>query len=342
MAARIATATLLGILSNIKRPKRFLLETFFTREQTFTTEEVYFDKITGTRRLAPFVSPLVKGKPLPRGGDTLVSFKPPYLKPKHALTPGMAIRTLPGEIIQGDLSPSQRLARIRAQLLQDQDDAIVRREEWMASQLLRTGTLTVTAEDHPPMVINLGRPAGHTVQLLTTDRWGEAGVSPFKNLRTWATTVANASGVAPTRVIMDPLAANLFLADAYVQSMLNIQNYVPPNTIKLIGELAIPDEAQFLGAFGGFEYYQYQSTYWDADGTVRQFMPAYTVIMGSVSGAEGVRAYGAIHEVSNMVAASRYPKEWEEEDPSILWLMTQSAPLPLLGLPEATFCATVR
>jgi hypothetical protein len=337
---RYATQTLLGILSNIKRPKRFLLEKFFTTERTFVTEEVLFDKVLGNRRLAPFVSPFVKGKPMPRAGEALTAYKPPYLKPKHVLTPDIAIKTMPGESLEGDMSPQQRMDRIRAQMLQDQDDQITRREEWMASTLLRTGTLTVTAEDHPPMTINLGRPAGHTIALLTTARWGESGVSPFQNLRTWAAMVAAASGSAPTEVILDPLAASLLLADSYI--IANMQIFHQPNrSIDLLGQLAVPDEAQYLGSLGGFNFYQYSSTYWNADGTVGKFMPDYTVILGSPGGAQGIRCYGAILD-KEIRAASRYPKEWDEEDPAARFLMTQSAPLPLLGWPEATMCATVR
>lgn len=342
MVARIATATLLGILSNVKRPRRFLLETFFPREQTFNTEEVYFEKLQTTKRLAPFVSPMMKGKPMPRGGSTFATFRPPYLKPKHVVDPTMSLKTLPGESIQGDLSPEARIARIRAQLLQDQDDAITRREEWMASQLLRTGTLTVAAEDHPTMLINLGRPAGQTVQLLTTARWGETGVSPFNDLRTWAGTAANASGAAPTTVVMDALAVGLFLKDQNVRDMFDFAQYKPPGTLELLGKLAIPDEVQYIGTFGEFAIWQYNGTYWAADGTVTKYIPDYTVIMGSPSGAEGIRAYGAILDHSSLQAASRFPKEWVEEDPSALFLMTQSSPLPLLGEPAATFCATVR
>src|SRR5687768_16522033 len=138
---------------------------------------------------------------MPRAGEELKAFRPPYIKPKHALTPDLTIKTMPGESLQGSMSPKQRYDRIRTQMLQEQDDMITRREEWMASELLRTGTLTVTAEDHPPMTINLGRPSGHTVALTTTARWGETDVSPFQNLRTWAGTVSNAAGVAPTEVI---------------------------------------------------------------------------------------------------------------------------------------------
>lgn len=336
---RYATQTLLGILSNIKRPKRFLLEKFFTAERTFTTEEVLFDKILQNRRLAPFVSPLVKGKPMPRAGETLVAYKPPYLKPKHVLTPDIAIKTMPGESLEGDMSPQQRMDRIRAQMLQDQDDQITRREEWMASTLLRTGTLAIVAEDHPPMTINLGRPAGHTIVLAGAARWGQAGVSPFQNLRTWAAMVALASGSAPTEVIMDPLAAGLLLADPYL--IANMQIFHQPNrNLDLLGQLAVPDEVQYLGSIGGFNFYQYSSYYLNSDGTTGQFMPANTVILGSPGGAQGTRCYGAILD-KQIRAASRFPKEWEEEDPAALFLMTQSAPLPLLGWPEATMSATV-
>jgi len=341
MVERYTTQTLLGILTEVKRPKRFLLEKFFPREQTFGTEEVMFDKLLASRRLAPFVSPLVKGKPMPRAGEALVSYRPPYVKPKHVLTPDLAIKTMPGESLQGTMTIQQRIDRIRAQLLVEQDDMITRREEWMASSLLRTGIMTVVAEDHPPMAINLARPAGHTVALLTTARWGETGVSPFQNLRTWAGTVAAASGAAPSEVVMDPLAASLLLQDPFLISNMQIYHQ-PPRSIDLLGSLAVPDEAQYLGSIGGFNFYQYQSTYLEANGTVGKFMPDYTVILGAVSAAEGIRTYGAILDLDKMAAASRFPKEWTEDDPSAHFLMTQSAPLPLLARPEATFCATVR
>jgi hypothetical protein len=115
----------------------------------------------------------------------------------------------------------------------------------------------------------------------------------------------------------------------------------PNRSIDLLGQLAVPDEAQYLGSLGGFNFYQYSSTYWNADGTVGKFMPDYTVILGSPGGAQGIRCYGAILD-KEIRAASRYPKEWDEEDPAARFLMTQSAPLPLLGWPEATMCATVR
>ncbi|MGD9545035.1 MAG: major capsid protein, partial [Methylocystis sp.] len=59
------------------------------------------------------------------------------------------------------------------------------------------------------------------------------------------------------------------------------------------------------------------------------------------SGAQGIRTYGAILDRKVLQALSRFPKVWDEEDPSVTYTMTQSAPLPLLGWIEATAGGTV-
>ncbi len=71
-------------------------------------------------------------------------------------------------------------------------------------------------------------------------------------------------------------------------------------------------------------------------------MPDYTCIMGSRTLAEGWRLYGAIQDKGALRPMARYPKMWGTEDPSAVFTMTQSAPLPILGRPDATLCATVR
>ncbi len=340
---RYTTQTLLGILTTVNRPKRFLLETFFTREQTFETAEVVFDKIIGTRRLAPFVSPLVKGKPQPISGEVLSTYRPPYVKPKHVLDPSQPLKQFPGESIGlSGVTPAERMDRLRVRLLQEQDDQITRREEWMAAQLLLTGTMAVVAEDHPPMLIDLLRPSANTVALTGAARWGQAGVSPFQYIQDQAARIASATGFSPSLVILDPLAARLLLKDPVILQVFGLFQG-PSRSLDLLGRVAPGSngEAVLLGALGGFEFWQYQHTYSDTDGTTRKMLPDNTMILGSPAGAEGVRAYGAILDFGTLQAMSRYPKEWMEEDPSAHFLMTQSAPLPLLGRAEATAAFTV-
>ena len=59
-------------------------------------------------------------------------------------------------------------------------------------------------------------------------------------------------------------------------------------------------------------------------------MPVNKVLLGNKS-YEGVRCYGAIEDIDaadeGIVAASRWPKNWKQDDPSVEYVMTQSAPL---------------
>ena len=69
-------------------------------------------------------------------------------------------------------------------------------------------------------------------------------------------------------------------------------------------------------------------------------MPDYTVIMGSRQLSEGIRLYGAIQDLQALVPASRFPKMLEQQDPSVAYTLTQSAPLPVLRRPNATWLAS--
>ena len=344
------TSELIATLHTLNRPKRFLLETFFPSTVLFDTAQVVFDKVPTTRRLAPFVSPLVKGKPQPISGETLTTYRPPYLKPKHTLSPDigllapMPVGGIKPANITFQVPPTmrQRLDDLRARALQDEDDQITRREEWMAAQLLLTGSFNVVAEDHPPMNVDLGRPAANTVVLTGALRWGNLGVSPFQNLQDQAAAIASATGFVPNTVVFEPKAARLFLGDPFLMKI-GGQFQGPPRTLDIAGEVqpGSNGEAVLLGSFGGFTFWQYQHTYSDTDGTTRKLLPDNTVIMGSVTGAEGVMTYGAILDMGVLHAIRRYPKEWLEQDPAVRHMMTQAAPLPLLGRPETTFAMTV-
>ncbi|MGU3286464.1 major capsid protein [Methylobacterium mesophilicum] len=337
-----STARLLGAYGVIDRPVSFLYDTFFTSEQTFDTEEVYFDKVERARRLAPIVSPAVQGKAERLRGYYANSFRPAYVKPKHVIEPWRTLRRRPGEALLGELSLAERRDRIVIDTLQVQDDQITRREEYMAAQMLLTGAVTVVGEDYPAQVVDMGRPAGNTVALTGAARWGQSGVDPMVSIQAWSALLQNASGFAPTKVIMDPLAWALFLQSSTVARVMNSFRQTTGN-VDLAGTAVggVGGEAVLGGTVGQFEFYVYQQFYTDDLGNVLKFMPDNSVIMGNPAGCQGTRLYGAIQDVRSLVALPRYPKMWVTEDPSAEFMMTQSAPLPVLGWSEATFAATV-
>ncbi len=336
------TMTLVGMIDALDTPRRFIFDSFFgTATITFDTEEILFDKISPSRRIAPYVSPLVAGKAQSLRGATATSFRPAYVKPKAAVNPAAALKRRPGERIGGEMSPADRFDRLLVQELEDQDRQITRREELMAIEILRTGKIVVESPEFPKMEVDFGRPAGHTVTLAGANRWGQAGVSPLDSIKAWAQTVHDNSGAHPGVVIMDPQAAELLLADPDLLKILDNRRQAD-GQMQLAGAVtgAQGVEAVRLGAIGQFEFWQYQQTYKDDAGALQKMMPANTVLMGSV-GIEGYACYGAIQDVAALQAMARFPKMWEEKDPSVAMVMTQSAPLPVPARVEASFCATV-
>jgi hypothetical protein len=338
------TMTLLGLVESLDRPRRFIVDLFFsTGTVNFETAEIMFDKISSSRKIAPYVSPAIAGRPMAMPAVTASSFKPAYVKPKAAIVPGQQLFRRPGEAIGGGaLSPADRFGQAVVREMENQDRQIARREELMAIEIVRTGKVIVESPEFPRMEVNFARPNGNTVALTSGDRWGENGVSPLKNIKAWARTVHNNSGTHPNVVVMDPLAADLLLADSSLAQILDNRRQAD-GSFQLAGVVtgAQGTEALRLGSIGQFEFWQYQQTYQDDSGATQKMMPDHTVLMGS-AGIEGYMTYGAIQDLQALRALDRFPKMWEHDDPSVAMLMTQSAPLPVPLRIEGSFCATVR
>ena len=157
-----STHYLSGVVNSLITPSLFLLDRFFPNQIQAEAETIHFDVIDKTRRLAPFVSPMVAGKVVQEKGYSTLSFKPAYIKIKTPLEPSTMFKRIPGESIgiQNDpaqagssvqinkLSPLQKQQYRLNAILLDQFDTINRRLEWMAAQALLTGSVTVSGEQY--------------------------------------------------------------------------------------------------------------------------------------------------------------------------------------------------
>lgn len=344
------TEFLIGAYGVVDKPNLFFLDMFFGPEQVFETEKIAFDKVDRARRLAPFVSHRVAGRAMHQQGYVTKDFAPAYVKPKHVIDTTRPLKRMPGERLLGSYSPEERYLRAIVELMALEDDYIARREEWMAAQILLSGEVIVQGEDFPEMVVNFGRPGAQTIQLTGANQWGQTGVSSMSNLRSWNSAVMLASGFNANVVIMDPAAQELFIKDPEVKEILNNRVNTPVGADFKIGNIqiggvlagAIGEEVKYLGQIGEFQVFVYQQTYTDEAGVVQQMIPANTVILASPGGVQGTRTYGAVRDAkAGFRALPRFPKMWQEEDPSVTYLMTQSAPLPVVGWPEASLAVTV-
>jgi hypothetical protein len=85
------------------------------------------------------------------------------------------------------------------------------------------------------------------------------------------------------------------------------------------------------------ELWTYADSYTNDAGTEVDILTA-TDVVGTGPGIKGVRCFGAIKDKrAGYVAAEMFPKMWENEDPSVVYAMTQSAPLMVPSEPNASF-----
>lgn len=338
MADIYSTNFLMKVVEQLNRPSSFLLDTYFPDVQTHDTEEVNFDVVTSARRLAPLVSPVVEGQIVQEQGMTAHSVKPAYVKPKTPLSASGALKRRAGEQIGGSLTSMDRqIARVAA-TIQDHIGQIIRRKEWMAASALRTGTITLSGDKYPTQVIDYGRNAALTVALSGAAAWGQSGVDPLADLRSWALLVLQHGGTGVTDVTMDAEAWTKFTASQSVKDQLNYRLDVAAAFNSRFQDQV---GGVYQGSIGQFNFYTYADWYVDDAGNTQPMLPANTVLMGGM-GLEGVQAHGAIQDdASGLMPLEYFPKSWVPNDPPVRQVMTQSAPLVVPCNVNGSLAATV-
>lgn len=332
------TGVLASVLAQLPSPAPFILNSFFRTLQTEVSEEIHFDLDTGSRRLAPFVSPIMAGQVVQSKGYQTKTFKPAYVKDKRVFTADRPFKRVAGEQIGGNLAPAQRLQLMLASELNDQIAMLTRRQEVMAIEALRTGKVTVAGDLYPTVEVNFGRDAALTKTLAAGDRWGEAGVDPLDDVQAWSLLVTEKSGAAANTLVMDIEAWKLFSASAKVQKLLDRFRGSDQLNPTVTGE-----GGRYMGNIGDMDIWVYVGWYEDpATSTLKPFLPAHTVIVTGPD-LEGTRAYGAIRdEAAGLQPLPYFAKSWVEQDPAVRYLLLQSAPLTVPYRVNASLCATVR
>lgn len=335
-----STASLNYVVRNLfLQEQNFLLNRFFPGVQQSITEEIRFDVINGSRRIAPFCSPLVEGKIVESLGYKTSVFKPAYVKDKRVFDGNRPMRRLPGEQIGGTMTPAERMARLVTDDQADQVNMIKRRLEVMAGEILATGKATISGDKYPTTVVDFLRDASLTITLAGAARWSQAATDPLADLETWANQVLALTGAMPIDVVMSQDAWKVFRNNTAVLAYINRFNLLgttlTPNAMTKEG-------AQSMGSIAGFNIWVYQGLYYDdVSATTKQVLPAMTVLLAAPE-LEGYQAYGAIRdEQAGFQSEQYFVKSWIEEDPPVRYIMLQSAPLLVPYRPNAMVSATI-
>ncbi len=342
------TATLLGVMRDedaMRPPPNYWLDLAFRQQVTFTDEYIDFSRLTDVRKLAPLVVPTAQGVPIYTAAERMTRVKPAYVKPKDPVTASRMIKRAAGfgELaVQTPMTPQARYNAIVGDIMRQHRRAIERRWEWLAAQAIIYGSVTLEDEKYPRTVVDFLRDGAHSITLGAGNRWGDAGVSILSNVMTWREVMRKAKfGGTSNRLTIGTEAWAVMQADAEIRDLmkLDLRAYVPGLELNLGMREGL--DVERVGSLGGnVEIYVY-SDYYEEGGLSVPFMdPRDVVLTGPSIG--GVRCFGAIQDVNaQFQALPIFPKMWSEHDPSVTYVMNQSAPLMVPVNPNNTFRARV-
>lgn len=342
------TQTLIEVqrLQPVEEPQFWLQ--FFPQTINSTTEDIYFDTIGLDQRMAPFVAPNVQGRVMRERGYRTDKFRPAYVKPKHVVDPSRAIPRRAGEPIGGNMSLEARYNAIIANNMAQEKLFCTRRWNWMASQAIIYGAVTVSGEDYPTQTVSFGRDASLSVTLAGTAKWDAvATATPLVDIEDLRQKSFALSYRPITNLIFGLGAWKWFIKNADVRDLLSNQRRGSTSEFGITGiskSGPFEDRGVIANGDGGatLRLWTYADKYEDSTGALVDYLDTDTVV-GVGEGINGVQCFGAIRDRrAGLQALELFPKSWDEEDPSVTYTMTQSAPLMVPRIANNTFKLKVR
>lgn len=360
-----STSVMLEVVRDLPIAPTFLRSIFFPVTKQSQTLEIAMDKITGNRRVAPYVS---RYRPSAIANNIRRQFKtynPPSIKLRKQMDAYDALSRQPGELpftyAMENMDPVKRALQMLGEELQDLGDQFTRREELTVSELLNTGTVHIEGDDVDEW-IDYDMPASHKITLTGNDLFSNSNSNPVIQFNGWQNIIrVDGHHGAANIAVLGKDVRDAFLAHAKVSG--NLSSVLGTLRVELgnISPKELPDSVEFLGTLNGpakLDLYAYDEYYEDESGNEYPIMPTDTIYMGTTR-ATGIFSYAAIKDLKSpqsiqnearmpvmptnqspkspntqIFAVPRFVKTYFSEDPSAQMLLMQSSPLPIMTLPN--------
>lgn len=319
------------IHSNYAPMDTWLLDKLFPRRKSFTTNVVPVAELDTESDIAPLVAPQIAGKSFDRTNAIQVDHvKPAYLKPKNQVTPAEAwdtallVRLRDAGIIStgtNRLSTAEQYMIAQIETMKRNHDSIDNRKILMATELVLTGQIVLESDDYNRNVVSYGRDAQLTFTPATA--WDQAGAKPIDDIETMAQRMLDQDGgeakmILTTGKVWAVLEKNADFKAKFVAPYAGISVPYRP-------ELNASKSAKFKGYLGDIEIWTYDATY-KHKGQTKRFIPHdYFALIADTNGYVTQCKIENIH--ANGLALEYFDRQWYEEDPSGIMLLTESAPL---------------
>lgn len=332
------THTLLMAVQQLTPPSSFLRDRYFpTNDATdlFATEDVLIEYRDGSKKLAPFVAPRKGGVTMFRQGYTMDRFTPPNIAPKRPLTIDDLKKKGFGEALFSQLTPEDREAMLVIRDSEELGEAISRREEAMAAEVMLTNGCIMKhiADDKnkgDEYSITFYEGDTNPAQYVPAVKWDQTGNAMLEDLAAMIRMLTR-SGLPAADFVCGPVVANAMINDAVVQKFLDNRRYelgaVKPE--RLTASAAV---VMVLNIYGRLiSVISYDETYTDDNGDDVPYIPVGKGIL-TAPGA-GRTLYGAVTQLEqsdrhfHTYTGRRIPKYVANVDGNTRELTMSSRPL---------------
>ncbi len=335
----------------------YFLDTYFNQTHYSSDKEIIFSELpVAGRKLAPFVLPTEQGKPIfGAKGEKVKSFTPPYIKPKDAVRPTDARTIRPSQLLRNAVPSLQERFDARAVEVMDFHRRAIRMQiAWMAARAFIDGKVTVkydrdSGSTFPEVTIDFGRDAGHTV-VLASSFWSDPDYDIIGDLNAWTATMQAAKfGGTPAMMLVGKSVAPYIQKNKGILALLSTQIRGGESTTMERGLFLTTNPLSKIATLSGIgvnlEIWCYNDQVENDNGTMVDILNPKEIVL-IAPGATGVEAYGAIYDVDAMQSGQAeaidiFPKMFKTDDPGELYIMNQSAPLPIMLYPNRTLKAKV-
>jgi hypothetical protein len=316
------SATLLEAMEQLGTSPSFIRDHLFPGEDITDADAVIVDYYKSGNLLAPHVHYLSKGSTVKREKMRTSTFRPPHIKPILPLLADDLMNRLPGSV-----DPT-REAILLARDLEELELKVSRTEEFMCSECIQTGQITIRDCDSQRIIGTLDYgPVSATMVPLP---WTDPTSDPLGDLRLAMRGVGSAANLVPDLIVMGGNAANAFENHPAVQNAYNKlwlkQGEISPEML----EWGLTS----LGTYRSIPIYVYEATYMDKNGNNMPYLQSDIVLIACTQNA-GRMAYAGVGQVNDnetnlqVFAGKRIPLVWFPDDSDMRKVRLSSRPCPV-------------
>lgn len=325
----------------------FFKNTFFRNEKCFYTEKVRIEFKKGIRRVAPFINVKDKAKVVERIGWTSDEYTTPMVAVKDVSTIEDELDRLPGEALQGSMTPMERGLQMEVEVLDDFEDQIARREEWMCAKAMMEGLIPVVGEG-----VNYEIDFGFTNKSTVANLWDTSdNPTVYRDLDAVASICKKNGYHKPNVMIMEPSAYHAFLRATKLDE--EFKQQVEFYNIMNVKPRIVDENVTFVGKITALDLEIYTYEEWVIDDWTDPLnpvevplMPKGKVLLASTN-AKFSMYYGLLSRADSQTAkivsqaTKRMAHSWVNEEPAVRFLQLKSRPLPAPHEVDSWYVLTV-